>query len=465
MNLSEAGYGKSTGMPHSNNMSLLETIAISVFLGCIIMLTIFGNTTVLLAVFFDRRLRSTTNYFIVNLAAADLLLGITVLPLSASLEILKYWPFGPLVCDIWASADVLWCTASILTLCVISIDRYIGVTRPLQHSSIITKRRAGLIISLVWLLSLAISVGPLIGWREAELNDDIECTVTKQVGYVIFSVSGSFYIPMLIIMVVYLKIYREATRHNRFLNSGSKTVKGMDDNGLVLRIHTARCSQSNIPSLQSNSFYSNSSEHSEKSPRKLSSRITTAGRLAKFKREKKAAKTLGIVVGVFIICWFPFFFCLPLDVLCTSCKVPEKLFTVIFWLGYCNSLMNPIIYASSSREFKRAFIKVLKCYWCRRRCNNVDMPLCNMTLVKRKRSPNARTGSVKNRHFDDHLEYKDRSASPARSLVVYHDSRKHSSQSSHINQRLSFSDLDDIDYHSAHVNQLDSHIRNYSAMV
>ncbi|KAL5022599.1 hypothetical protein ScPMuIL_001754, partial [Solemya velum] len=84
-----------------------------------------------------------------------------------------------------------------------------------------------------------------------------------------------------------------------------------------------------------------------------------------FKREKKAAKTLGIVVGVFILCWFPFFFCLPLGALCRGCHIPENLFKVIFWLGYCNSLMNPIIYACSSKEFKRAFRRILQCQFKR----------------------------------------------------------------------------------------------------
>ncbi|KAH3789207.1 hypothetical protein DPMN_167382 [Dreissena polymorpha] len=230
------------GFSSKDPLPLLQTIVVSLLLICIIICTISGNTTVLLAVYCDRRLRSTTNYFIVNLAAADLLLGITVLPLSASLEILHYWPFGPLLCDIWASFDVLWCTASIMTLCVISIDRYIGVTRPLQHSTIITKKRAGFIITLVWLLSIAISVGPLIGWRETNLNGLEECTVTKQVGYVIFSVSGSFYIPLLIIIVVYVRIYLEASRHSKFVDCGSKTIKNGEENGVILRIHTARTS-------------------------------------------------------------------------------------------------------------------------------------------------------------------------------------------------------------------------------
>lgn len=229
------------------DLPLIETVIVSILLGCIIILTIVGNTTVLLAVYLDRRLRHSTNYFIVNLAAADLLLGVTVLPLSAALEVLKYWPFGEILCEIWASADVLWCTASILTLCVISIDRYIGVTRPLQHSSIITNRRAALIITFVWILSGVISVGPLIGWRESGDSQTYECTVTKQIGYVIFSVSGSFYIPTFIIVVVYIKIYREASKHTKFLKSGSKTIKVGEDNGMILRIHTARCSHAAVP--------------------------------------------------------------------------------------------------------------------------------------------------------------------------------------------------------------------------
>ena len=286
----------------------VKTIFLGLVLGCIILATICGNVLVLLAVYVNTHLRSTTNYFIVNLAIADLLLGITVLPFSATLETLNYWPFGFAMCDIWASADVLWCTASIMTLCVISIDRYIGVTRPLQHSSIITERRAFIIIICVWVLSINISIAPLVGWKETEGQDSTECTVTKQIGYVIFSVSGSFYIPLLIIIIVYIRIYKEATRHTKFLNSGIKTTKIDEKNGVVLRIHKGRTSNAQIATYQSSS----SSDHSEGSGRKLSSRMSLAGKMAKFKKEKKAAKTLGIVVGVFIICWFPFFFCLPL---------------------------------------------------------------------------------------------------------------------------------------------------------
>ena len=288
-------------------------------LGTICIMTIGGNVLVLLAVFVNSHLRSTTNYFIVNLAIADLLLGTTVLPFSASLEVVNYWAFGQIFCDIWAAVDVLCCTASIMSLCVISIDRYIGVTRPLQHSTIMTEKRAFYIIILVWALATTISVAPLLGWKEPPPDDPTVCEVTMQLGYVLFSVSGSFYIPLIIILVVYFRVYREAMSQSRFLSTGIKVSKMDESNSEVtLRIHTGR-PQANTTTKSGNPYQSSSSsEHSEGSGKKNHSKLTMAGKVAKFKREKKAAKTLGIVVGVFILCWFPFFFILPLGK-CNSC--------------------------------------------------------------------------------------------------------------------------------------------------
>ncbi len=320
----------------ADEINFTQAIVAGMVLGVMIFMTISGNLLVLLAVFVNSHLRSTTNYFIVNLACADLLLGTCVLPFSASLEIINYWAFGPIFCDIWAAVDVLCCTASIMSLCVISIDRYIGVTRPLQHSSIMSEKRALYIIILVWLLSIAISVAPLFGWKEPPPEDPTICEVTKQLGYVLFSVAGSFYIPLIIILVVYFRVYREAMNQSRFLTTGVKTSKTDEASEVTLRIHTGgggggsayKSSNSNInqhqPGAQNRATpgapyqSSSSSEHSESSHKKHASKLTLAGKVAKFKREKKAAKTLGIVVGVFISCWLPFFFVLPLGELLLS---------------------------------------------------------------------------------------------------------------------------------------------------
>lgn len=81
-------------------------------------------------------------------------------------QVLDYWVFGRIFCDIWAAVDVLCCTASIMSLCVISIDRYIGVRWPLQYPTIVTEKRALLAMLGVWVLAFVISVGPLFGWKQ-----------------------------------------------------------------------------------------------------------------------------------------------------------------------------------------------------------------------------------------------------------------------------------------------------------
>lgn len=86
--------------------------------------------------------------------------------LNPSSQVLDYWVFGRIFCDIWAAVDVLCCTASIMSLCAISIDRYIGVRYPLQYPMIVTEKRALLAMLGVWVLAIVISIGPLLGWKQ-----------------------------------------------------------------------------------------------------------------------------------------------------------------------------------------------------------------------------------------------------------------------------------------------------------
>lgn len=331
-----------------NGLQTIRAAVVGVILGSISLTTTVGNILVLIAIFANTFFRNTTHYFIANLAVADLLVGVTVLPFSASLEVLDYWAFGQVLCDIWAAADVLCCTASIFSLCVISVDRYIGVTRPLQHGTIINETRAVYIIVLIWMSSFAISVAPLVGWKEPPSEDPGVCEVTKQTGYVLFSVSGSFYIPLVVILVVYFRVYREATNQSLILEGGMMIARSGD---IALRIHFGRtdlsvpmgprgtgrhrargaggigCGGSRSPSALPSPLQSPSSpslgflprrqqqqkhQQSQSTPTDTPNNKSLANKIAKFNREKKAAKTLGIVVGVFIVCWFPFFFVLPL---------------------------------------------------------------------------------------------------------------------------------------------------------
>ncbi|XP_075715988.1 alpha-1B adrenergic receptor [Rhinoderma darwinii] len=319
-------------------------------LGAFISVAIVGNIMVIISVVTNRQLRIPTNYLIVNLAIADLFLSTTVLPFSATLEIANYWVFGRIFCDVWAAMDVLCCTASIFSLCAISIDRYIGVRYSLQYPTIVTRKRVLLALLGVWILSIVISIGPLLGWKQQTVTDEAVCDITTEPFYAIFSSLTSFYIPLIVILVMYCRVYVVAKRITKNLEAGVMKER-MDSKELTLRIH-CRNMNDGSPNSKSNNQQPRSS---------------LALKILKFSREKKAAKTLGIVVGLFILCWLPFFTALPLGSIFKALEPPLTVHKVTFWLGYFNSCLNPVIYPCSSKEFKRAFIRILRCHWGVRR--------------------------------------------------------------------------------------------------
>ncbi|XP_054611029.1 alpha-1A adrenergic receptor-like [Dunckerocampus dactyliophorus] len=336
-------------------LDLSRAVPVGMVLASFITFAIVGNLLVILSVVCNRHLRIPTNYFIINLAIADLLLSTTVLPVSATQEVLDYWVFGRIFCDIWAAVDVLCCTASIMSLCVISIDRYIGVRYPLQYPVIVTEKRALLAMLGVWILAIVISIGPLLGWKQPPSQDDTECVITEEPFYALFSSLGSFYIPLAVILAMYCRVYVVAKRTTKNLEAGVMKEHQQDSNELTLRIH---CRNQQIQDMCAPSKGGGGSS---------AGRSTLTVKLLKFSREKKAAKTLGVVVGMFILCWLPFFLALPISSFNRNLRPDETFFKVIFWLGYFNSCLNPIIYPCYSREFKQAFIRILRCRWKRKR--------------------------------------------------------------------------------------------------
>ncbi|XP_028564117.2 alpha-1A adrenergic receptor isoform X1 [Podarcis muralis] len=322
-------------------VNISKAILLGVILGGLIVFGVLGNILVILSVACHKHLQSVTHYYIINLAVADLLLTSTVLPFSAIFEILGYWVFGRIFCNIWAAVDVLCCTASIMSLCVISIDRYIGVSYPLRYPAIVTEKRGLLALLCVWVLSLVISVGPLFGWKQPAPEDETICQINTDPGYVLFSALGSFYLPLIIILAMYCQVYVVAKRESKGLSCGLKTEKSHSEE-VTLRIHRKTTTETtgSTPSTKHKSNFS--------------------VRLLKFSREKKAAKSLGIVVGCFILCWLPFFIIMPIGSFFPESKPSETIFKIAFWLGYLNSCINPIIYPCSSQEFKKAFQNVLR---------------------------------------------------------------------------------------------------------
>ncbi|XP_016345173.1 alpha-2A adrenergic receptor-like [Sinocyclocheilus anshuiensis] len=148
-----------TGTPYT----LLLALPMTVLVGFLILLIVFGNVLVIIAVFTSRALRAPQNLFLVSLASADILVATLVMPFSLANELMGCWAFGQVWCEIYLALDVLFCTASITHLCAISLDRYWSITQAIEYNLKRTPQRIKRIIFIVWIIAAVISFPPLIG--------------------------------------------------------------------------------------------------------------------------------------------------------------------------------------------------------------------------------------------------------------------------------------------------------------
>ena len=176
--------------------------------------TAFGNFLVGLALFKYRNLRTVSNYLIGNLACSDFLLAMTILPLSAVQECLGHWVFGELMCYFWLCTDVLYCTASIWNLCIIAFDRFTATLYPMWYREKRSPKQAAIYIAIVWVFSIAICIPPLLGWNDLSgsyIYDNStnvhQCVLFQTKSYVVYSAMGSFYIPFMFTVFLYIRIF------------------------------------------------------------------------------------------------------------------------------------------------------------------------------------------------------------------------------------------------------------------
>uniref|UniRef100_A0A3B5L2B3 5-hydroxytryptamine receptor 7 n=1 Tax=Xiphophorus couchianus TaxID=32473 RepID=A0A3B5L2B3_9TELE len=183
------------------------------------------------------------------------------------------------------------------------------------------------------------------------VNDGRVCLISQDFGYTVYSTAVAFYIPMSVMLIMYYRIYRAAK-----LSAAKHTITGFPRESLDCVAAALKLQREVEEECSSRvSRLLKSGEHYQRRKRKNQSI---------FKREQKAAATLGIVVGAFTFCWLPFFLVstarpFVCGVEC-SC-VPLWLERTLLWLGYANSLINPFIYAFFNRDLRTTYSNLLRC--------------------------------------------------------------------------------------------------------
>ncbi|XP_006012007.1 trace amine-associated receptor 5-like [Latimeria chalumnae] len=297
-----------------SKVMLSTATQVLLYIACAIGMAIIvvGNLFVIISISHFKVLHSPTNLLVLSLAFADLLLGIVILPFSINRSVETCWYFGDSFCKLHTCMDTAFCLASIIHLCFISIDRYYAICDPLRYPSKFTIRVACKYIAVGWIAAI---VYPFIllysNATEVEIAKIllfIPCLGSCQLifnklwGWVNFPV---FFVPCFLMIGLYIRIFIVASRQAR-------------------AIHTFKDQNSQRAS----------------------------------KRERKAAKTLGVAVGVYLLCWLPFVIDTMADTF-LNYSTPPLLFEIIIWIQYFNSGCNPFIYGLFYPWFRKSLKLIL----------------------------------------------------------------------------------------------------------
>ncbi|XP_029372549.1 trace amine-associated receptor 13c-like [Echeneis naucrates] len=297
--------------------SVVTRIGLYLLFASGILVTTLGNCIVIVSISHFKQLQNPTNVLVLSLALADLLVGVIVMPFSAVRTVRGCWFYSDDFCLLHSSFDMFLTSVSIFHLVCIAVDRQQAICDPLHYSRKITMSVAWIMVCVSWALAAVYSYGLLYskanvaGLEEymASINCLGSCNLLFNSLCGILDSVVCFFFPCAVMVCLYTKIFIVAKEHVRKIGGTVITSDG-GRAGLVRQ-----------------------SEH-------------------------KAAKTLAVVLGAFILCWLPFFTNSIFDAY-TGFITPVAIFEAFVWLGYFNSTLNPVIYAFFYPWFKNCFYLIV----------------------------------------------------------------------------------------------------------
>ncbi|XP_050995387.1 trace amine-associated receptor 13c-like [Labeo rohita] len=309
--------------PAMNNSCLKDTYHVStltvlyLLLVSVMTMTILGNLVVIISIAHFKQLQTPTNILVMSLALADLLLGLVVMPFSMIRSVDGCWYYGDAFCLLHSTFDLFLTSVSIFHLIFIAIDRHQAVCYPLQYPTRITIPVAWVMVMISWSMAALYSYGLVYSKANVEGMDEFiesiyclgSCALHFNALWSVLDTLLTFFLPCSVMIGLYARIFVVAKKHIRIIGEAN--------------------------------------QHENENMFKTSRRS-----------ERKAAKTLGVVVGAFILCWLPFFINSIMDPY-INFSTPFILFDAFGWLGYMNSTINPIIYGLFYPWFRKTLSLII----------------------------------------------------------------------------------------------------------
>ncbi|KAF7661934.1 hypothetical protein LDENG_00250270 [Lucifuga dentata] len=310
------------------------------------LIALLANTGVMVAI--ARAPHVKRFAFVCHLCAVDLVCAILLMPLGiiSSSPFFGTVVFTVLECQVYIFLDVFLICLSILTITAISVERYFYIVHPMRYEVKMTINLAIGVMLLIWVKSLLLALVSLFGWPAYGNHSSIaaaHCSLhwshsrLRRVFAVLFSVV-CFLVPAVVIFAVYCAVYRVArSAALQQVPAGSTWANSSPAKARSDSIHSQTTMITTTRTL----------------PQRLSPERAFSG--------GKAALTLVLIVGQFLICWLPYFvFHLQMS-LSSSMQSPGDLEEAVTWLAYSSFAVNPFFYGLLNRQIREELVKIRRC--------------------------------------------------------------------------------------------------------
>ncbi|XP_061776293.1 histamine H3 receptor [Nerophis ophidion] len=338
-------------------------VLLMVMMVTLVVVTVLGNALVMFAFKVDKSLRRQCNYYFLNLAISDFLVGAFCIPVYIPYILTGRWTLGRGLCKLWLVMDYLLCSASVFSIVLISYDRFLSVTSAVSYRARQRVSHPAIIkMTAVWVLAFVLYSPAIILWevvvgRSWVPEDECFAEFYHSWYFLLCASMLEFFSPFISVAFFNLSIYinirrrrlrcREAQLNLQLAETVSTQGEGIPLShtwglGAKLAARGAVHSPTSSPNLG-----------------KLDPSSSRAAQPNRLSRDKKIAKSLAIIVCVFGICWAPYTLLMIIRAACRGRCIPHHWYEVTFWLLWLNSAINPFLYPLCHSSFRRAFAKIL----------------------------------------------------------------------------------------------------------
>nr|QXU63185.1 sulfakinin receptor [Dendroctonus armandi] len=347
----------------------------------IFLLAVIGNALIILTLAQNRRMRTVTNLFLLNLAFSDLLLGVLCMPFTLTGYILRDFVLGEAMCKLIPFLQACLVAVSAWTLVAISVERYYAICHPLRSLSWQTLSHAYKTILSIWLCSF-ICMLPIAFLSELKptIKGNRKCrenwpTLEYEKAFTLLLDIGLMVSPLVVLAVTYSLIIRtlwQGIQTDRASHStGNSTVEiyvnlqmNSTSSWRIKNKTNITRQQSNWTTLRNWSDESNSPIGSNSSKSWVSGLRRTNAERSLRNKKKRVIKMLCVVVLEFFVCWAPLY-TVNTIVLFTDQYVYDTIgytgISLLQLLAYTSSCCNPITYCFMNVGFRKSFLKLFSC--------------------------------------------------------------------------------------------------------